>query len=278
MSYLAQYSRILFIKLVHEELNLQSQKDLIEWELKIASHVQTQFLCHSLPVVSGLDIYAKVEQGRFVGGDYCDFLKLANNLLLVVVADVSGKGVPAALIMAEVHACTQLLASSKMELENLIHRLNTLLYQNTDKKNFVTFFAAAINTSSRLITYVNAGHPLPLIHSNGKVRSLAKGTIPLGLQTAFPQIAKHVEEFLPGSILISYTDGLLEQTNAQGEQFGEERLWQYVRNKAHLDAQSFAHQLLEEVRNFGQGKDLDDDVGLAIAKFSPGLSSTAESE
>lgn len=272
LSYLAQYSRKLFVKLVRHESNIRSQKELMEWELKIASDVQTQLQPHLFPEVTGLDIYGTVEQGRFVGGDYCDFLKLADDVLLIVMADVSGKGVPAALIMSEVRASIQLLASMNMDLENLTRRLNTLLYQSTRKKDFVTFFAATINTTRRVMTYVNAGHPPSLIYSNGDIRSLAQRTIPLGLFTSLPELAIQTEEFPSGSIFVSYTDGVLERMNLQGEEYGEQRLREYVRAEFHLNAQPFVRQLLEKVKGFGQGKDLDDDVGIAVVKYFTSLS------
>lgn len=270
ISYLAQYSRHLFAKLISDELSLRQQKEMMDSEMKIASQVQTQFLPHSFPEIPGLEIHGALQQGRFVGGDYYDFIKLSDNSLLVVAADVSGKGVPAALIMAEVRASTQLLASTRVDLENLAQRLNLLVHQSTDKKNFVTFFAAEINTSKRSMSYVNAGHPPPIIYSNKKVRSLAKGTIPLGLFTSLPKLVIHSEEFLPGSIFVAYTDGIVERTNLQEEQYGDERLIDFVRTHAHLGVQPFTESLLEEVKNFGQAKDFEDDVTLAVAKYSAG--------
>jgi serine phosphatase RsbU (regulator of sigma subunit) len=266
LSYLAQYSRKLIAKLVSDELSIRNQKELTDWELTIASQVQTQFLPHSFPVMAGLEIYGTVQQGRFVGGDYIDFIKLAEDTLLIVAADVSGKGVPAALIMAEVRASMHLLASMQIDLDDLAQRLNSLVHQSTDKKSFVTFYAAEVNTSRQLLTYVNAGHPPPLIYLAGKVRLLAKGTIPLGVRASLPQFKKHAEDFPPGSVLVSYTDGLSEQTNSQGEQFGEERLREYVQTKAHLDAHTFGQQLLQEIKNFGGANDLNDDVSISVVK------------
>ena len=170
VSYLAEYSRRLFVKLVSDELSLQSQKELTDWELTMASQVQARFLPRALPQIAGLDVYGAVQQGKFVGGDYCDFIPLGENRLLIVSADVSGKGVPAALIMAEVRASTHLLASMQIALEDFAQRLNSLVHQSTDKKSFVTFYAAEVDTSRRQLTYINVGHPPPLICSDGNVR------------------------------------------------------------------------------------------------------------
>jgi serine phosphatase RsbU (regulator of sigma subunit) len=268
MSFLANYSRKLFVKLVHDELNLQSQQELMDAELTVASHVQTKLLPHTFPAVAGLNIYGAVEQGKLVGGDYCDFFKLADDELLFVVADVSGKGVPAALIMSQVHACMHILAPMKIELEHLIQRLNFMLYQSTNKNDFITFFAAEINTSRHVLTYVNAGHPPPLLYSANEFKLLSQRTFPLGILAELPQLIQYDQAFLPGDMLIAYTDGLLEQTDAQGQEFGEERLQQFIKNHAGLDAHPFVLQLLDEAKNFGQGKVLNDDVSIAALKFS----------
>ena len=185
-------------------------------ELELASQVQTRLLPHTFPVLEVLDIYLTVKQGKFVGIDYCDFLKLSDNVLLIVLADVSGHGAPAALSMSEVHATIQLPASMHRELVDLIQQLNALLYHSTDSRSFVTFFAAEIKTASRSMTYVNAGHPSPLICSNGKIRPLSQGTLPLGITVSFPQFFHYSEEFSPDSIFVSYTDGILERTNSEG--------------------------------------------------------------
>lgn len=266
VAHLAKYSRSLFVKLVRDELQLRGQQELMEWELGIASDVQARFLPYSFPEVPGLDVYGEVQQGKFVGGDYCDVLKLADDVILIVVADVSGNGVPAALIMAEVRASIHLLAPMRMGIRNLALRLNTLLCQSTDKKAFVTFFAVEIDTSNRFMTYVNAGHPPPLIYANGEVRSLAKGTLPLGCTPSLPGLTEQTEEFPPGSALVAYTDGLFEQTNSQGEQYGQDRLREYVQSHPHLDVGPFVRQLLKEVKNFGESIGLTDDAALVVAK------------
>lgn len=267
VAYLAEYSRRLFVKLVQEESNLRYQKDLTDLELKVASEVQTKLLPHSFPEVEGLDVYATVRQGRLVGGDYCDIIKLNDHLVLIVTADVSGKGVPAGLIMAEVRASVQLLAPMNIALENLTQRLNTLLHQSTTKKDFVTFFVAEIDTQRAVLRYVNAGHPPPLVYSQGDFHSLSQRTIPLGLYPTLPQLIMGEENFTHGSLFVSFTDGLLEQTDLQGEQYGEERLRKFVQNHAELNAAPFTQELLSELKTFGQGKEFNDDVGIAVAKF-----------
>lgn len=267
MSYLAEYSRKIFIKIVSNESNLQVQQKLLDHDLTIASDVQNQLQMHIFPDVAGLEIFGMVEQGRFVGGDYCDFLKLSHDKMLIVIADVSGKGVPAALIMSEVRATVHVLASGTMDLEQLIRQLNTVLIHSTRKKDFVSFFAAQIDTSTRSLQYVNAGHPPSLLLSNGIFQPLDQRTVPLGIVSMLPDLRTQSVEFHPGNILVSYTDGLFERMNPQKEQFGEERLRNYILTQHQHDVRQFSFHLMEEVKEFGQGRDLDDDVSIAVVKF-----------
>jgi serine phosphatase RsbU (regulator of sigma subunit) len=267
MSHLSLYSRKLFHKLISDELSLRDQQEQTESELTLASQVQAQFLPRSLPVIPGLEMYGLVLEGKFVGGDYYDFIQLARNRLLVVSADVSGKGVPAALIMAEVRGTTRLLASMRLDLGGLLQRLNDVVYESTEKKRFVTLCAVEINTTTKVLTYVNAGHPPPLVFTGGVVDCLMKGTIPLGVCPSLPQLKIHTVKFPPGSVLVSYTDGVLELRNAAGEEYGAERLLEYLRTHAWQNAESFTQELLKQVRAFGGGNAPEDDMSIAVAKL-----------
>jgi phosphoserine phosphatase RsbU/P len=170
------------------------------------------------------------------------------------------------LIMAEVRGSMQLLASMQLGLENLLERLNCVVYESTEKKRFVTLCAIEVNTATGLLTYVNAGHPPPMVFLGGAVDSLIKGTIPLGVCPALPQLKMHAVKFPRGSMLVSYTDGLLEQRDAAGEEFGDERLREYVRTHAWQEAEAFTLGLLQEVREFGGGRAPEDDMSIAVVK------------
>jgi serine phosphatase RsbU (regulator of sigma subunit) len=266
LSYLAGYSRALIVKLVTEELNMRREKELNDWELGLASEVQTRFLPQSFPAVPGLDIHGEVRQGRYVGGDYFDFIRLQDGRLLMVVADVSGKGVPAALIMAEVRASTHVLSAMGFPLEDFAARLNAVLHQSTDRKSFVTCFAAVIDAPNRRLTYINAGHPPPALCSNGAVRPLGKGTMPLGSLAALPNLAPRDEVFGPGAVLVAYTDGLLEQTDPGGEQFGEENILNSVMTNSGRDSRSLTRRLLDDLGEFAAGNGPNDDICVAVVR------------
>jgi serine phosphatase RsbU (regulator of sigma subunit) len=267
MAYLAKYSRHVMERLVRQEIEIQSEKESIEHELEVAALVQRELLPHSFPTVGALHAFGKVEAGRFVGGDYCDFIKLSEDRLLLVVADVSGKGVPAALIMSEVRASVHLLATSKSGVDDLVSRLNTLLHQSTERKTFVTMFVGDIDTTRSEIRYINAGHPRPFICRDGAITTLSKGTIPLGVMAAMPQCDVHIDTFLQGSVLVSYTDGILERRDNSGEEYGEERLKSCVLRYQDQEAQPLVENLLADVKAFHPQKELDDDITVAVVKW-----------
>jgi hypothetical protein len=266
LSYLAGYSRSLIVKLVTDELSVRREKELTDWELGLASEVQTRFLPQAFPSVPGLDLHGEVRQGRFVGGDYFDFIGLPGGRLLMVAADVSGKGVPAALIMAEMRASTHVLSAMEYPLEEFARRLNALLHQSTDRKSFVTCFAAVVDAAKGRLTYVNAGHPPPALSSGGRVRPLEKGTMPLGSMASLPNLASREIEFGPGAALVAYTDGLLEQTNPEGEQFGEERILKSVEANAGCDARELTGRILRVLGDFAGGTPPGDDTCVAVVR------------
>ena len=267
VAYMARYSRRLMERLVRTEIEVQSDKEAMEHELRIARQVQDQLLPQQFPQVDSLNVYGMVEPGRFVGGDYCDFIKLDKGRLLVVVADVSGKGVPAALIMSEVRAATHLLASMKPTLVEFMEKLNDLLHKSTERKTFVTFFAGIVDTETELLTFVNAGHPPPLVGRSDQLSPLRRGTIPLGVMPTLPQCTEHTEPFIKGSWLVCYTDGVLEHRDPQGEEYGEERLLHSAQRSCKGNATECVSELLGDVKAFGEGRELDDDLTIAVVQW-----------
>jgi serine phosphatase RsbU (regulator of sigma subunit) len=268
VAFMARYSRRLMERLVRQEIAAQRENELMERELEIAAQVQDQLLPQEFPQVGTLSVYGKVEPGRFVGGDYCDFIRMGDERLLVAVADVSGKGVPAALIMAEVRAATHLLASMNLTLVEFAERLNDLLRHSTERKTFVTFFAGIVDTESGMLNYVNAGHPPPLAGRDGRLSPLGRGTIPLGIMSTLPQCTVRTEPFPRGSWLVCYTDGVLERRDAQGEEYGEERLVNAAQRNFGNQAIECVNQLLAEVKGFGEGRELDDDLTIAVVHWA----------
>ena len=266
-SYLARYARVLLHRLVRDQVTVRGEKEAMERELELASQVQAQLLPGEYPQVEGLRLHGTIIEGRFVGGDYYDFIKLSAHSVLLLVGDVSGKGVPAALIMAGVRASVRLSASTNASLVELVLRLNEMLYESTHAATYLTLFAAEIDVAAGSVRYVNAGHPPPLLHAADGIHALASGTIPLGLFPDLPGLRAHWEPFPPGSLLVACTDGVSERSNPAGEFYGIGSLKRFVERNQRLDCPDFAGALLNEVRQFGANTPLEDDLTLALARF-----------
>ena len=187
--------------------------------------------------------------------------------MLLLVGDVSGKGVPAALIMAGVRASARLSASMNAGLEELVFRLNEMLYESTAATSYLTLFAAEIDTAAGSLRYINAGHPPPLLHTLDAVCELACGTAPLGLFPVLAGLRAYCEPFPAGSLLVACTDGVSERSNPAGEFYGLGSLRSFVERNHHLDCPDFVGLLLKEVRQFGADAPLEDDLTLAVARF-----------
>ena len=266
-SYLAHYARALLHRLVRDEVTARNEKEAMERELELASQVQAQLLPNEYPQVEGLRLHGTIIEGRFVGGDYYDFIQLSANSVLLLVGDVSGKGVPAALIMSGVRASARLSASMKTGLEELVFRLNEMLHESTPTSSYLTLFAAEIDVAAGSLRYINAGHPPPLLHAADGIHTLACGTAPLGLFPTLPGLRAYSVRFPPGSLLVACTDGVSERSNPAGEFYGLGSLWSFVERNHHLDCPDFAGLLLKEVRQFGANAPLEDDLTLVVARF-----------
>jgi hypothetical protein len=268
-TYLAHYGRALLHRLVRDEVTARSEMEAMERELELASQVQAQLLPGEYPQVEGLRLHGTIIEGRFVGGDYYDFIRLSAHSALVLVGDVSGKGVPAALIMAGVRASARLSASTNAGLEELVFRLNEMLYESTSATSYLTLFAAEIDTAAGSLRYINAGHPPPLLRTSDAICALSCGTAPLGLFPVLAGLRAYCEPFPPGSLLVACTDGVSERSNPAGEFYGLSSLRSFVERNRHLDCPEFADLLLKEVRQFGADAPLEDDLTLAVARFDP---------
>jgi serine phosphatase RsbU (regulator of sigma subunit) len=268
-TYLAKYSRSVILKTIQQEVTQRTEKDAMVRELEIASNVQQQLLPRTTPSISGLECHGKIIQGKFVGGDYFDFLKVAESRLISIVADVSGKGVPAALIMAEVRAATHLLATMNLPIDEFIRRLNRLVLESTARQDYVTYFIAEIDSEHQEIKYVNAGHPPSYVYHSNSQQPLSTRTLALGLREDLPQLEVGSVPFPAGSIFVAYTDGILERAALNEEQYGENRLTEYIRSNNAIDVTAFAEGMLRDVKRFGGDKPFDDDATIVVVRSVP---------
>ena len=242
------------------------EKELIERELELAAAIQREILPRSLPHVSGVELAAANLPTRQVGGDYYDFFPLSRGRLGFLVADVSGKGVPAALLVSTVHAAVHLQIDESETIVELISRIDRHLQRYAAAGKFLTLFFGLLEPDSGLLRYVSAGHnPAFLVKSGERVIRLGSTGVPIGI---LPN-SKWREETVtldPGDFLCVYTDGLTEAVNEAEEEFGIERLSRIVVDGSRLPVQDLCEVALSQVADFARGMPQYDDQTVLIVR------------
>ncbi len=241
------------------------EKEAIEREIAIAREVQRELLPRAVPRVRGLALAGACLPAVGVGGDLYDFLPFSDDRIGLVIADVSGKGIPAALLMAGLQASLRSLALPDMPPSEVALRMNEMLLRSTSAARYATMFFALHDGRSRILTYSNAGHWPPLHLSANGVARLSAGGMPIGL---LPE-ARYGEgrrELGVGDLLVLYTDGIIETPDLDGREFGEENLVRVLRGNADRDLEGIVRAVLDEVRGWSGGAAPHDDVTLVLAR------------
>jgi serine phosphatase RsbU (regulator of sigma subunit)/catechol 2,3-dioxygenase-like lactoylglutathione lyase family enzyme len=234
-------------------------------ELEIAKQVQSQLFPRSFPLLKSLEFAGVCHQARHVGGDYYDFLNLGQERLALVIGDISGKGIAAALLMANLQANLRSQCAIAVDPRRLLCSVNQLFCDNTADASFATLFFAEFDDTSRRLRYANCGHlPALLLRANNSVDRLSSTATIVG---AFKDWDCALEEcqLAPGDTLVLYTDGITESFNAEDEEFGEHRLIEVLRRSRHLDSESLLNAVVSEVRGFSPHEQRDD-ITLIIAR------------
>jgi len=248
-----------------------AEREIGAEELKRALEIQRGLLPKEIPQIAGFQITGAWEPAHVVGGDYYDVIQLSSHKLGICIADVVGKGVPAALLMANVQASVRAFASETASPSHLCRSINSVLCANLACGKFVTLFYGVLDARSRTLQYTCAGHLRPiLIDSNGRVDHLESGGALLGV---FPdwKYEDVTLELSPGDLLLLFTDGITEAMTPDGEEFGEDRLIAAATALPGQTLQDLQSQLLGEVRTFCQHQ-MNDDATLILVAFPGGSS------
>jgi sigma-B regulation protein RsbU (phosphoserine phosphatase) len=217
------------------------------------------------------DFATYIEPSRQVGGDYYDFIHIADGRLGVVIADASGKGVPAALLVARMQAVIQSEARLGKKVSDIMASVNTFISASISPDRFATCFYGELDETSGMLHYCNAGHNYPLLVKNhGEIISLDKGGLLLG---AFSNATyEHgCVEIGPGDLLLLYTDGLTEMMDNDEIEFGEDRLAEYISKLRHNPVHVICSELVASVKNYGSGPNETDDMTLVLMKAGNGI-------
>jgi phosphoserine phosphatase RsbU/P len=243
-----------------------SQLEEQEKELETAREIQARLIPAQIPQLPNLEIVGSYQPARLVGGDYFDVIKFTETSVAVCVADVVGKGIAAALLMANVQAVVKAFAGETVAPSEICTQLNRVLCSNLAPDKFVTFVYCVIDTVAKSLRYSNAGHCFPLLHRfRGNVEVLADGGIVLGM---FPD-AKYSDvavQFDAGNRLLLFTDGITEATNTGGQEYGEDRLRQALERDASGDTATLHSKLMQDVSEFCHGNFVDD-ATLVLVSF-----------
>lgn len=238
----------------------------IQEEMRVAQNIQQNLLPKEEPVFEGYEFAGRSIPAKEVGGDYYDFIPLNDGRLAFCLADISGKGIPAALLMANLQATLRGQAFMGNECKNSVSFANNILYHNTDPTRYATLFYSLLSTKEHKITYCNAGHNNPYIFSPGKEPlRLSEGGIVVGMIPDYTFNEASTEIF-PNDVFVLFSDGVTEAMNLKDEEFGEERLEAIVRDNLNLKAADIIDKIFNEVKIFTKDAPQSDDITMLIIK------------
>lgn len=242
------------------------EKQKLEEELEFAREIQQNLLPSQIPVTNNFDIAAINLSSKQVGGDYYDIIKVDEGKYIIAIADVSGKGIPAALLMANMQAFLQVISKQNIDIATATGLINDLITQNTFDGRFITFFWALLDDNERKLTYVNAGHNPPILVRDNQIIRLSEGGIILGVMKTIMPYNSNTIQLESGDKIIMFTDGVSEAMNPHSQEFSEERLEKIARDTSKLTSQETMNRIREEIEEFVQGAPQSDDLTMMIIK------------
>lgn len=240
------------------------EKQAMQRELELAATIQRDILPKSIPVVTAIDISVLARPARQVGGDYHAFVE-RDGILTIVVADVAGKSIPAALLVSALHAAVQLLFAEGRELGDVATELNTHIHRWSAENKFLTMVMVSIDREAEILQYVNAGHNPAYVLSAGRIDPVRSHGLPIGIlpQTRY---AAQTIPFPAGSTIVLYSDGITEAENVEGDEFGNDRLEAILRAQAEANPASLRDAIVFDVDRFVGEAPQKDDQTLVIAR------------
>ncbi|MCO5232791.1 MAG: PP2C family protein-serine/threonine phosphatase [Chitinophagales bacterium] len=271
--YLIQYAQVItnIIVMAIENKRLlekELEDNEMKKEMELASKIQGMLIPKKLPKNHLYEFAGLYLPHRNIGGDYYDVININKDEFIFCLGDISGKGVSAALVMANLQA--YLNASPPIELDNgraLVDRLNEKILNITNGEKFITLFIAKYNLLTRELTYLNAGHNPPFLYNNGQLRRLDKGCALLGILEYIPVVHTERIKLSANSTVFCYTDGLTELENTSSEMFGEERLTDFIMENIQQSSDDLVKNLYSNLVDYKCSRDFTDDVSVLIGRF-----------
>jgi len=245
----------------------QLEQERLKREMELASEMQRMLIPKNLPSKDCYELASIYKPHLGVGGDYFDFIEFEDGKIVFCVGDISGKGVAAALLMANFQANFHTLINKRTELDEFIRDLNTSVHLITQGERFITFFIAEYDINTRQLNYVNAGHNPPVLVANGELHLLKEGCTILGSFTELPSFKVGNLEVKEEAVILSFTDGLSDIKNRQDEFLSDELIYDFVQKHYLLPASSFNQKLLEVIEKFKGEETYPDDFTVLTCKI-----------
>ncbi|HUL43799.1 MAG TPA: SpoIIE family protein phosphatase [Bacteroidota bacterium] len=243
------------------------EKQRLEDELQIAKEIQRGLLPKALPSIPQFDFAAINISSKQVGGDYYDVLPLEGNRFVIAIGDVSGKGAPASLLMANLQATIRALVPLGLPLGELTRRVNDLICENTGLDRFITFFWGILDVGKSTFQYSSAGHNPPfLLRADGRMERLEEGGLILGIMKAATAYPVGEIQLGAGDVLVLFTDGVTEAMNTQNEEIGEETVEGVIRKNQPCDARKILASIVDAVKEHSRNAPQYDDITVVVLK------------
>jgi sigma-B regulation protein RsbU (phosphoserine phosphatase) len=238
----------------------QIEQERLEADMDLGAKVQQMLIPDRFPMKEEYEISTIYQPKLGVGGDYIDFKEFDDGKLVFCIGDVTGKGVSAALLMANFQANFHTLITKRSSLYDFVHEINNAVYKITNGERFITFFVGEYDIETNELSYVNAGHPPPvLVHENG-IKLLTEGTLVLGSIDELPMLEVGKLEVPDQALILTYTDGLTDLQNMAGETYEEEILYRFMRRQHGRSAKAVNNALVRELNDFRQNNEFPDDL------------------
>lgn len=251
-------------RLIKEEI----AKKTIENELNLALEIQRGLMPTKFPIYERFTVYGKSMPSRYVAGDYFDIISIDAHKLALVIADISGKGMPASLLMANFQAALRTLVRLNLPLIDIVTRLNNLVFENTTPDKFVTFFIATFDTITHQLEYINAGHNRPLIINNNVIKEeLHLGGPILGVFEDYSDYKIGKVQVNEEDVVLFYTDGATDVKSDDNVELGQDGFYEVVQNIGEKEAEHIIHHLFDHFEEFGDSSNLFDDITLMCLKI-----------
>lgn len=271
LRFMQALSNIIIVAIENKKLvRKQVKQEALKKELEIAKQVQNLLFPKKLPKSKRLNIHTTYQPHASVGGDYFDFIPLTEDKFILCIADVSGKGIPAAILMSNFQASLRTLVRQTMNLPKIIEGLNYQIYENSQGDNFITIFLCMYDMKTKTLQYINAGHnPAILLEENKEdVHLLDKGCTLLGVFEPLPFINQSTIPNIDNFKLFAYTDGVNEANNAAGQEYGHETLIDFIQKHKKLSLEEIHQKLMQNISQFRGETALRDDLTLISCRVA----------